>query len=35
MATLVADAIPPALAKPVIQLGVRSGVLRKLPAPAT
>ena len=32
MATLLADAIPPALAKPVIQLGVRSGVLRKLRA---
>ena len=30
MATLLSDAIPPALAKPVIQLGVRSGVLRKL-----
>ena len=27
-----AEAIPPALAKPVIQLGVRSGVLRKLRA---
>ena len=27
-----ADAIPPALAKPMIQLGVRSGVLRKLRA---
>ena len=32
MATLLADAIPPALAKPVIQLGVRSGVLRRLRA---
>ena len=32
MATLVADAIPPALAKPVIQIGVRSGVLRRLRA---
>jgi diacylglycerol O-acyltransferase len=32
MATMVADAIPPALARPVIQLGVRSGVLRKLRA---
>jgi diacylglycerol O-acyltransferase / wax synthase len=32
MATLVADAIPPALARPAIQLGVRSGVLRKLRA---
>ncbi len=31
MATLLSDAVPPALAKPVIQLGVRSGVLRKLP----
>ncbi len=32
MATLMADAIPPALAKPAIQLGVRSGVLRKVRA---
>jgi diacylglycerol O-acyltransferase / wax synthase len=32
MATRVAEAIPPALAKPVIQLGVRSGVLRRLRA---
>ena len=32
MATLLADAVPPALAKPAIQLGVRSGVLRKLRA---
>jgi WS/DGAT/MGAT family acyltransferase len=32
MATLLADAIPPALAKPVIQIGVRSGVLRRLRA---
>jgi diacylglycerol O-acyltransferase / wax synthase len=32
MATLLADAIPPALARPVIQLGVRSGILRKLRA---
>ena len=32
MATLLSDAVPPALAKPVIQLGVRSGVLRKLRA---
>ena len=32
LATLMAEAIPPALAKPVIQLGVRSGVLRKLRA---
>jgi diacylglycerol O-acyltransferase / wax synthase len=32
MATLVADAVPPALAMPVIQLGVRSGVLRRLRA---
>jgi len=32
VASLVADAVPPALAKPVIQLGVRSGVLRKVRA---
>ncbi len=32
VATLMADAVPPALAKPVIQFGVRSGVLRKLRA---
>ena len=32
MATLLAEAIPPALAKPVVQLGVRSGVLRRLRA---
>ena len=32
MATLLAEAVPPALAKPAIQLGVRSGVLRKLRA---
>jgi len=32
MATLLADAIPPALAKPVIQLGVRSGILRRVRA---
>ncbi len=32
MATLLADAVPPALAKPVIQLGVRSGILRRLRA---
>jgi len=32
MATLLADAMPPVIAKPVIQLGVRSGVLRKLRA---
>jgi hypothetical protein len=30
MASLLADAIPPALARPVIQLGVRSGILRRL-----
>jgi diacylglycerol O-acyltransferase / wax synthase len=30
LASLLADAIPPALAKPVIQLGVRSGILRRL-----
>ena len=30
MATLLTEAVPPAVAKPVIQLGVRSGVLRKL-----
>ncbi len=30
MASLLADAVPPALAKPVIQFGVRSGALRKL-----
>jgi WS/DGAT/MGAT family acyltransferase len=30
MARLLAEAVPPALAKPVIQLGVRSGILRKL-----
>jgi WS/DGAT/MGAT family acyltransferase len=30
MASLLAEAIPPALAKPVIQLGVRSGILRRL-----
>jgi WS/DGAT/MGAT family acyltransferase len=32
MATLISDAVPPALARPVIQMGVRSGVLRKLRA---
>jgi WS/DGAT/MGAT family acyltransferase len=32
MATLLADAIPPALAKPAVQLGVRSGVLRRVRA---
>jgi WS/DGAT/MGAT family acyltransferase len=32
MASLLADAMPPAIAKPVIQLGVRSGILRKLRA---
>jgi WS/DGAT/MGAT family acyltransferase len=30
MATLLTEAVPPAVAKPMIQLGVRSGVLRKL-----
>ena len=32
MATPVAEAVPPALAKPMVQLGVRSGVLRKVRA---
>jgi diacylglycerol O-acyltransferase len=32
MATMVAEAIPPAVAKPVIQLGVRSGLLRRVRA---
>jgi diacylglycerol O-acyltransferase / wax synthase len=32
MATRMAEAIPPALAKPMVQLGVRSGVLRKVRA---
>jgi WS/DGAT/MGAT family acyltransferase len=32
LATLLADAIPPALAKPVVQFGVRSGILRKVRA---
>ena len=32
MATRLAEAVPPALAKPIVQLGVRSGVLRKLRA---
>ena len=32
MATRVAEAIPPALARPMIQLGVRSGILRKVRA---
>jgi diacylglycerol O-acyltransferase len=32
LATLLADAMPPVIARPVIQLGVRSGVLRKLRA---
>ena len=32
MATLLTEAVPPAVAKPMIQLGVRSGVLRKLRA---
>jgi WS/DGAT/MGAT family acyltransferase len=30
MATLMAEAMPPVLAKPMIQLGVRSGILRRL-----
>ena len=30
MATLLSEAMPPAIARPVIQLGVRSGILRKL-----
>jgi WS/DGAT/MGAT family acyltransferase len=30
MAMLVAEAVPPALARPMIQLGVRSGIMRKL-----
>ena len=30
MATLLTEAMPPAVAKPMVQLGVRSGVLRKL-----
>ena len=30
VANLVAEAIPPVLAKPMIQLGVRSGIMRKL-----
>ena len=30
MATRLTEAVPPAVVKPVIQLGVRSGVLRKL-----
>jgi len=30
MASLVADAVPPAVAKPLVQLGVRSGLLRKV-----
>ena len=32
LATLLADAMPPVIARPVIQLGVRSGILRKLRA---
>ena len=32
MATLLTEAVPPAVAKPMVQLGVRSGVLRKLRA---
>jgi WS/DGAT/MGAT family acyltransferase len=30
LATLLADAMPPVIAKPLVQLGVRSGILRKL-----
>ena len=30
MATRVAEAVPPAVVKPVVQLGVRSGILRRL-----
>jgi WS/DGAT/MGAT family acyltransferase len=30
MASLLSDAIPPALARPLIQLGVRSGIMRRL-----
>ncbi|HUE09051.1 MAG TPA: wax ester/triacylglycerol synthase family O-acyltransferase [Acidimicrobiales bacterium] len=32
LATLLADAMPPVIARPVIQLGVRSGIMRKLRA---
>ncbi|HEY6474501.1 MAG TPA: wax ester/triacylglycerol synthase family O-acyltransferase [Acidimicrobiales bacterium] len=32
MASLLAEAMPPALAKPMIQLGVRAGILRKVRA---
>jgi diacylglycerol O-acyltransferase / wax synthase len=32
MATRLAEAVPPAVAKPIVQLGVRSGILRKLRA---
>jgi WS/DGAT/MGAT family acyltransferase len=32
MASLLSDAMPPVIAKPIIQLGVRSGILRKLRA---
>ena len=32
MATLLSEAVPPAVAKPMVQLGVRSGVLRKVRA---
>jgi WS/DGAT/MGAT family acyltransferase len=32
MASLLADAIPPAIAKPVIQMGVRAGLVRRLRA---
>ncbi len=32
MATLLSEAMPPAIARPIVQLGVRSGILRKLRA---
>ncbi len=32
MATLLSEAMPPAIARPIIQLGVRSGIMRKLRA---
>ncbi len=32
MASLLSEAMPPAIARPIIQLGVRSGILRKLRA---
>jgi diacylglycerol O-acyltransferase len=32
MATMLTEAVPPAVAKPMVQLGVRSGVLRKVRA---